>query len=622
MRLLLAGLAVVIVPAVSAAEKRPAPTLPKVVLVGDSIRLSYAAAVQKALDGKAAIVSPKPNGGDSGNVLKNLEAWVIREQPRVVQFNCGIHDTKKFKATGKFQVSPEQYESNLRSIVAQIRTKTDAVVLFATTTPILDDRAAKTRSDRDYELLGASVLQYNAIARKVMRELKVPINDLHAVLTDVKPSVTSLIGSDGVHLTAAGRDLAGRQVARFISQHLEIGVTDAVGPWKIKEWKKTPPVTWLDRERPIRSLTFRSEPFQGVATDVFAFYATPGSISGDTTLDNNLPAVVLIHGGGGTAFAEWVQLWAKRGYAAIAMDLSGRRPAAPKFDEKTGKLIPNLRAPRTRLKRGGPEADHVAKFQNVGGDVTDDWQYHAVAAVMRAHSLVRSFPEVAAERTAVTGISWGGYLTCLVASLDDRFKAAVPVYGCGFLHEGESVQKPLIDGLSQEKRREWIRVYDPSAWLPKCRVPILFVNGTNDKHYPLNSYIRSYDLVPGPKQIRIEAGMRHSHVHGWAPTEIGLFVDQHINNGIPLPEFSDPDIDDQTATADVTSQLPIKQAEFVYSTDSGPLVNRKWQSIPATVKKDGKLLTAAIPLDATIWMFAVTDSRGAMVSSRVVINKK
>jgi len=29
----------------------------------------------------------------------------------------------------------------------------------------------------------------------------------------------------------------------------------------------------------------------------------------------------------------------------------------------------------------------------------------------------------------VTGISWGGYLTCIVAGIDDRLKAAVPVYG-------------------------------------------------------------------------------------------------------------------------------------------------------------------------------------------------
>jgi dienelactone hydrolase len=143
---------------------------------------------------------------------------------------------------------------------------------------------------------------------------------------------------------------------------------------------------------------------------------------------------------------------------------------------------------------------------------------------MRAHSLLRSFPEVDAERTAVTGISWGGYTTCLAASLDDRFKAAVPVYGCGFLHEGESVQKPSIDKLG-ERKAEWVREYDPGSLLPRCRVPILFVNGTNDVHYVLDSYMKSFNVVPGEKQMRIQVHMPHGHQAGWAPEEIGLFID-------------------------------------------------------------------------------------------------
>lgn len=196
--------------------------LPMVVLVGDSIRLSYAPIVLKQLDGKAAVVSPKANGGDSNNVLKNLEQWVIREKPAVVHFNCGIHDTKHFKATGKFQVSPEQYEANLRKIVERIRKDTGAVVLFATTTPILDDRAAAARKGRDYELLGSSVEQYNVIAKKVMEELNVPVNDLHAAMSKPERPLTTegLIGKDGVHLTARARELLAKRTAAFIEERL------------------------------------------------------------------------------------------------------------------------------------------------------------------------------------------------------------------------------------------------------------------------------------------------------------------------------------------------------------------------------------------------------------------
>ena len=37
-----------------------------------------------------------------------------------------------------------------------------------------------------------------------------------------------------------------------------------------------------------------------------------------------------------TAFADWAWLWARRGYAAIAMDLSGSQPPEAVFDDQTG----------------------------------------------------------------------------------------------------------------------------------------------------------------------------------------------------------------------------------------------------------------------------------------------
>ena len=113
------------------------PKLSKVVLVGDSIRLSYAPLVAKQLEGTAVVVSPQANGGDSGNVLKNLDRWVIREKPTLVHFNCGIHDTKKFKSTGKFQVSPNEYEANLRKIVERTRRDQHAKMIA---TRIVDNR--------------------------------------------------------------------------------------------------------------------------------------------------------------------------------------------------------------------------------------------------------------------------------------------------------------------------------------------------------------------------------------------------------------------------------------------------------------------------------------------------
>ncbi|MEQ9409641.1 MAG: acetylxylan esterase [Fuerstiella sp.] len=387
------------------------------------------------------------------------------------------------------------------------------------------------------------------------------------------------------------------------------------GIWDMQVLSQVPAMTWLDAESPIRSLTYEGESWQGRTTSVFAFYATPGTISGDKSADRDLPAVVLVHGGGGTAFAEWVLLWAQRGYAAIAMDLSGRRPAAPVF--RQGQLVSSLKSERTRLTDGGPEQGHAEKFDSVGGDQSDDWPFHAVANVIRAHSLVRSFDEVDADRTAVTGISWGGYTTCIVASVDSRFKAAVPVYGCGFLYDGESVQRPLIDALPAARRAEWIRRYDPSSHLSRCQVPILFVNGTNDRHYPLRSYSRSYSLVPGPKQIRLEVNMRHSHQAGWEPQEIGLFIDSHLQKGTPLPVLKPPVVEQGRAQVAFESALPLKSTSLHFTTDDGPLLQRRWKTLPAEIEGQS-IRTGRLPADVTLWMVSATDSRGAMTSTDVV----
>lgn len=396
-------------------------------------------------------------------------------------------------------------------------------------------------------------------------------------------------------------------------------------PWDLASLESAPEFRWVDDERaPIRSLVYEGEAYQGEATEVFAFYASPGTLAGPETGPEAraYPAIVLIHGGGGTAFSEWVWLWANRGYAAIAMDLSGRRPPAPAFDPETRALeLPDegrARNRRVRLDRGGPEQGREQKFDSIGGDTSDDWPLHAVSNVIRAHSLIRSFPEVDPERTAVTGISWGGYTTCLVASVDHRFRAAVPVYGCGFLFEGESVQKSAVDSLDPERRADWIRRYDPSSHLAKCRVPIFFVNGTHDIHYPLDSYQRSYDLVPGEdKRIRIELRMGHSHPAGWAPTEIAAFVDQHCRDGRPVVDPSQPVITPGgKGQVEIRNGVGLSKATLYYTGSDGPRSKREWQSMPAEI--DGATVRfSAPPAKANTWFLSLVDEDGRLTSTTV-----
>jgi dienelactone hydrolase len=405
-------------------------------------------------------------------------------------------------------------------------------------------------------------------------------------------------------------------------------------PWDLVKLDPAPAHRWLDQTHPIHSLLYTGEPYQDHPTEVFAFYASPATLNGTKPPAGGFPAVVLIHGGGGTAFAEWTHLWAKRGYAAIAMDLSGSQPEDPTYsDAPNGEKTPKpwgKNSTRTRLPNGGPDHGHPEKFACIHTPtVSDDWPYHAVANVIRAHSLIRSFPDVNPARTAVTGISWGGYTTCIVASVDHRFKAAVPVYGCGFLHEGESVQKPSIDKLG-DHRSDWVTRYDPSNHLPNCRIPILFVNGTNDVHYVLDSYQKSFDRIPhDQKRMRVTVKMPHGHQPGWAPIEIGLFIDSHCLEGKPLPIPGKPIIKGNTVELPCTlNNSSLTKAELHYTTDTGPRSKRNWTTVPATLTfasltgsvsfTHGYTITAPTPpKEANTWFLTLTDDTGSTVSTEI-----
>src|SRR4051812_3102126 len=76
------------------------------------------------------------------------------------------------------------------------------------------------------------------------------------------------------------------------------------GPWDIEALRRTPAVTWADADGPLRKLYYEGEPRGGKPTRVFAYLAKPAKV------DGRLPAVVLVHGGGGKAFPEWAKLWA------------------------------------------------------------------------------------------------------------------------------------------------------------------------------------------------------------------------------------------------------------------------------------------------------------------------
>jgi dienelactone hydrolase len=359
--------------------------------------------------------------------------------------------------------------------------------------------------------------------------------------------------------------------------------------WDLAALSSAPAAKWGARTDLVQEVYYQGEPYRGKPTRIFAYLGRPATGNGP------FPALVLVHGGGGKAFHDWAEHWANRGYVALAMDTAGCGPNGP-------------------LPDGGPDQTDTTKFRNFNDDEAKDmWTYHAVSAVIWGVSLLAALPEVDTRRIGITGISWGGYLTCIVARLDHRLKVAVPVYGCGFLGDDSFWKDKSLSEMRPDARERWLRDFDPSQYLGGVNCPILFLNSASDFAYPLDSYRASYRLVPAKcRHVSVVLGLPHGHI--WTFDEVDTFVDSVLRNGLPLPRLGRTKTHGDRVSVKVISRMPIKQAALNYTTDSGEWQKRRWQTVTAEV--NDHTITARLPAPGPVaWFLSVTDERGLRVST-------
>ncbi len=186
-----------------------------VLLIGDSIRMGYAPLVQEALRGRAKVVWPAENCEDSAKILQHWPEWVEAVKPDVLHINCGLHDIKSNRQTGTAQVEAEQYRRNLVAITQKVRQTGGPRLIWATTTPVIDEwhngRLDFDRHDED-------VRAYNRIARTLMQEYGVPVNDLYTLVKKEDPE--TVFRKDGVHLTETGSRLLADAVVLYVNSAL------------------------------------------------------------------------------------------------------------------------------------------------------------------------------------------------------------------------------------------------------------------------------------------------------------------------------------------------------------------------------------------------------------------
>jgi len=200
-------------------------SLPNVLIYGDSISIAYTPVMRDLLEDKANVYRLHVNGGDSSSFIPKMDTLhATMQNPKleghwthdwdVIQFNVGLHDLKYVvqrskldKVNGTQVSSLEDYEKNLREMIAYLRTShPEAKLVYVLTTPVPEGEPGRHAGD---------AARYNQVAMKILKEHPdIVVNDLYSF---TKPHHADWWTRPGnVHFNKKGIRAQGEEVARVL----------------------------------------------------------------------------------------------------------------------------------------------------------------------------------------------------------------------------------------------------------------------------------------------------------------------------------------------------------------------------------------------------------------------
>lgn len=201
-----------------------ADTLPRVLIIGDSISVGYTPFVKQMMTNRAVIVHAPGNNAATVTGLKRLDQWLGTQKWDVIHFNWGLHDMKYIDPAtaetdmaklipvekGRQWVPVEQYEPNLKTLVQRLK-QSGAKLIWCSTTPVPAGANGRVPGDE---------AKYNAAALRVMQAEGVPVDDLCAVVGS--PERRAAMGGKpkDVHYTDAGSQTLAAEVVKAIEKAL------------------------------------------------------------------------------------------------------------------------------------------------------------------------------------------------------------------------------------------------------------------------------------------------------------------------------------------------------------------------------------------------------------------
>lgn len=340
----------------------------------------------------------------------------------------------------------------------------------------------------------------------------------------------------------------------------------------------------LSLPKSMTAIRFKSESFEGKQTYPFAVYGVPDS----EKPEGGYPAIVLVHGGAGQVYTSWIRYWTDKGYIAIALDVFGNM-----LDDNLEKI---------ENPDGGPTEGQAGSLKDSVDSVEKSWVYHNVCNIIRCNNILRSFDFVNPNQIGVTGISWGGVLTCIVSGVDKRFAAFAPVYGAGYLYEDSKWSGGTFGGNADTpERARWIELYDPSSYLPYSTKPMLFVSGVDDDCFSVECRVKSYNLVPGKKFYSQRSDLQHGYF--WSQTyEVYSFMEHILRGKETVVKIETAYRDGDKAYIKFKNASMVESLKLVYtaSTDAD---SHKWTFSVRDVAVTDGIIEVSLPAGTTAFTF-------------------
>ena len=396
-------------------------------------------------------------------------------------------------------------------------------------------------------------------------------------------------------------------------------------------------------------------PYKGKPTKVFAWLSLPCESEADEN-PSKVPAVVLVHGGGGTAWKKWAEGWAFQGFASIAIAVEGQTDISLQ-DSLVMEGEEQLNLKWFRHEYAGPSSPENAYGDCENDPVQDQWMYHAVADTLLANALLHSFDYIIdTSSIGLHGVSWGSVVSLTALPFVNPAQTMafyIDQYGCGSL--GDST------GLIGKKIRQYQKVetyekfWDPTLRMDRIKdTSILFLDLPGDVYFPLKDVADTYQHLTVPFMTSFQPTLVHHHnvwIHPdpYAFAKSVLFwkdenkLDYYNHKsssfdfwiGQVYPEFGENDFLDPNEAKNegyfevvFDSAKPLEFSEMVYTYDKADEPNRSWakRMCGIVLQEHGCDYTTTssrclwragglVPESATSWYVLVHASEGQLMAS-------